>query len=187
MKRLILLVSLAGTIMLSGCGDSESVAVAVIGGADGPTAVTVGEQVDSAGEYEDFFREMYADDLLNKYTQLCNDEAVLYDAYYSEDINLDDVIAKAEKCISTVEAIIAIEPPATLVSYHQDIIDGAQYEIKFYSNILNACLMAKGEADFSEQEIEEMTAFMEEYINAQTPSLNDAFVAVMDAANGVVQ
>ena len=171
---------LAAVIMLAGCANSEDDAVSVIGGADGPTAVTVGEQT-TAGEYEDFFREMYIDDLCNKYTQLCNDEALLYDAYYSEDINVDDVIVKAEKCISTVEAIIAIEPPATLVSGHQDIIDGAQYELKFYSNILNACLMAKGEVDLTEQEIEEMTAFMEEYINAQTPSLNDAFVAVLDA------
>lgn len=179
MKRLILLVAFAGTLMLSGCSDSESVAVAVIGGADGPTAVTVGEQVDSAGEYEDFFREMYADELINKYTQLSNDWAAFDEAYYSEDTNVDDVITTAEKCISTLEAIIAIEAPATLAAYHDDVVSGAQREIKYYDIVLNACLMAKGEVEFSEQEIAEMDVFLEEYTNSQTVPLNDAFNAAM--------
>lgn len=178
-KRLILLVALAGMLMLSGCG-SEAASVAVIGGADGPTAVAVGEQT-TAGEYEDFFRELYADDLLNKYTQLSNDWTAFDAAYYSEDTNIDDVIATTEKCISTLEAIIAIEPPATLVSYHQDVIDGAQYEIEYYKIILNACLMAKGEAEFSEQEITEMDAFLEEYTNVEIVPLHEAIGAVMDA------
>ena len=165
------------SVMLTGCG-SEAASVAVIGGADGPTAVTVGEQT-SAGEYEDFFRELYADELNNKYTQLSNDWWAFDEAYYSEDTNIDDVITTAEKLIFTLESIIAIEAPATLVPYHQAIIDGAQYEIEYYNIILNACLMANGEADFSEQEIEEMSAFVEERANNETLPLNDAFNAVM--------
>ena len=41
MRRLILLIITAGLLMLTGCGNGEAEAVAVIGGADGPTAVFI--------------------------------------------------------------------------------------------------------------------------------------------------
>lgn len=181
MKPLILAVSASALLMLSGCENREAEAVAVIGGADVPAAVVIAEQAASESEYEDFFREMYAEELINKYTQLSNDWTAFDEAYYSEETNVDDVLVAVEKCISTLEAIIAIEPPATLASYHQSVIDGSQYEIKYYSIFRNACLMAKGEAGFSEQEIEEMNIFLEEHTNAETLPLNDAFNAVMAA------
>ncbi len=182
MKRLLSAISVAALLMLSGCVDRTGEAVDVIGGADGPTTMVVAEQTSSESEYEDFFCEMYVDELINKYTQLSNDWTAFDEAYYSEDADIDEVMTTVDKIISTLESIIAIEAPATFASYHQSVIDGAQYEIKYYSIFRNACLMAKGEASFSEQEMEEMNIFLEEHTNAETLPLNDAFNAVIEAA-----
>ncbi len=175
-------------VMLTGCSYNESDAVGVIGGADGPTAVTVGEQT-SAGEYEDFFRELYVDDLNNKYNQLITDQDAFFNANNNvnyavevQDLDVDAFFAAAEKCISTFEAIIAIEPPESLASYHEQVIEGAQYEIKFFNGVIQAAKYDLGELDMTAQEIEELQAFFTEYSEAETNLFVDAYSAVLEAA-----
>ncbi len=174
-------------VMLTGCSYNESDAVGVIGGADGPTAVTVGEQT-SVGEDEAFFREMYFYDLNNKYNQLITDQDAFYyandNANYAvsvEDLDSDAFFAAAEKCISSFEAIIAIEPPESLASYHEQLVEGAQYEIKFLNGVIQATKYDLGELDMSEQEREELQAFFTEYSEAETNRFVDAYCAVMEA------
>ena len=174
-------------VMLTGCSYNESDAVGVIGGADGPTAVIVGEQI-SAGEDEAFFREMYFYDLNNKYNQLITDQDAFFNANDNanyavsvEDLDSDAFFAAAEKCISSFEAIIAIEPPESLASYHEQLIEGAQYEIKFLNGVIQATKYDLGELDMSEQEREELQAFFTEYSEAETNRFVDAYCAVMEA------
>ncbi len=173
-------------VMLTGCSNNESDAVGVIGGADGPTTVVVGEEI----ENERFFRELYIDDLNNKYNQLLIDQEAFFNAHYVEteqDVDFDTIIATAEKCISTFEAIIAIEPPESLASYHEQVIEGAEYEIKFFKGVIQATKYDFGELDMSEQEKEELQAFFTEYSEAESNLFVDAYIAVLEAAAGIVQ
>lgn len=176
-------VALAAMLMLTGCG-KEKTAVGVIGGADGPTTVVVGEEI----ENDRFFRELYADDLYNKFNQLTIDQDAFFDANNAnyavavEDLDADALFAAAEKCISTLEAIIAIEPPESLASHHKQVIEGAEYEIKFLNSVIQATKYDLGELDLSVQEVEELQAFFTEYSEAETNLFVDAYLAAIEAA-----
>lgn len=162
--------------MLSGCGNS--------GTSSSTTAATNAAAVDEESENEAFFRELY-----NKYNQLLIDQDAFYDANNNanyavavQDLDVDAFFAAAEKCISTFEAIIAIEPPESLASYHEQLIEGAEYEIKFFNGVIQAAKYELGELDMSVQEVEELQAFFTEYSEAETNLFVDAYLAVLEAA-----
>lgn len=169
-------VALAAMLMLTGCGNSG-------------TAATNTSSVADINENESFFRELYIEDLNNKYNQLLIDQNAFFDANNNadyavavEDLDVDAFFAAAEKCISTLEAIIAIEPPESLASYHEQLIEGAQYEIKFFNGVIQAAKYDLGELDMSAQEMEELQAFFTEYSEAETNLFVDAYSAVLEAA-----
>ena len=166
--------------MLTGCGKS--------GTASSTTAASTSSVAD-IDEDESFFRELYIYDLNNKYNQLLTDQNAFFEANnnsnYAEDVqdlDVDAFFAAAEKCISTLEAIIAIEPPESLASYHEQLIKGAQYEIKFFNGVIQASKYDLGELEMSAQEVEELQAFFTEYTEAETNLFVDAYSAVMEAA-----
>ena len=172
---------MAALLLFSGCDNGEADAIGVIGGADGPTVVVVGE----VSENEAFFCEMYADELYNKYNQYISDADAFNQAYYvenAEDFDKEAVIAAAEKCISTFEAIIAIEPPVSLAEYHQKVIEGAEYEIKYYDGYRRIASYYIGAEDLTDEEIEEISSFILEYDESGSTLFADAFSAAMEAA-----
>ncbi len=186
MRYRIFAVALAAMLMLTGCGKS--------GTASSTTAATNTSSVADINENESFFRELYIDDLNNKYNQLLIDQDAFFaannNANYAvaaQDLDVDAFFAAAEKCISTFEAIIAIEPPESLASYHEQLIEGAQYEIKFFNGAIQAAKYDLGELDLSAQEVEELQAFFAEYTEAETHLFVDAYSAAMEAAAGIVQ
>lgn len=180
MKHRIFAAALAAMLMLTGCGKS--------GTASSTTAASTSSVAD-IDEDESFFRELYIYDLNNKYNQLLTDQNAFFEANnnsnYAEDVqdlDVDAFFAAAEKCISTLEAIIAIEPPESLASYHEQLIKGAQYEIKFFNGVIQASRYDLGELEMSAQEVEELQAFFTEYTEAETNLFVDAYGAVMEAA-----
>lgn len=180
MKYRIFAVALVAMLMLTGCGKS--------GTASSTTAASTSSVAD-IDEDESFFRELYIYDLNNKYNQLLTDQNAFFEANnnsnYAEDVqdlDVDAFFAAAEKCISTLEAIIAIEPPESLASYHEQVIEGAQYEIKFFNGVIQASKYDLGELEMSAQEVEELQAFFTEYTEAETNLFVDAYSAVMEAA-----
>ncbi|MBP1543778.1 MAG: hypothetical protein J6A16_06750 [Oscillospiraceae bacterium] len=180
MKHRIFAAALAAMLMLTGCGKS--------GTASSTTAASTSSVAD-IDEDESFFRELYIYDLNNKYNQLLTDQNAFFEANnnsnYAEDVqdlDVDAFFAAAEKCISTLEAIIAIEPPESLASYHEQLIKGAQYEIKFFNGVIQASKYDLGELEMSAQEVEELQAFFTEYTEAETNLFVDAYSAVMEAA-----
>ena len=180
MKHRIFAVAFAAMLMLTGCGKS--------GTASSTTAASTSSVAD-IDEDESFFRELYIYDLNNKYNQLLTDQNAFFEANnnsnYAEDVqdlDVDAFFAAAEKCISTLEAIIAIEPPESLASYHEQLIKGAQYEIKFFNGVIQASKYDLGELEMSAQEVEELQAFFTEYTEAETNLFVDAYSAVMEAA-----
>lgn len=186
MRYRIFAVALAAMLMLTGCGKS--------GTASSTTAATNTSSVADINENESFLRELYINDLNNKYNQLLIDQDAFFaannNASYAvaaQDLDTDAFFAAAEKCISTFEAIIAIEPPETLASYHEQLIEGAQYEIKFFNGAIQAAKYELGELDMSAQEVEELQAFFTEYSEAETNLFVDAYSAVMEASAGIVQ
>lgn len=181
-KRIAAPLFLAIAIMMfSGCDDN--------GASSSATATSANDtSVTEVNENDSFFCELYAYDLYNKYNQYLNDSEAFYHAYFvenAEDMDVDAVIEAAEKCISTFEAIIAIEPPASLVSYHEQVVEGAEYEIKYYDATRKLCLYSLGEEGLTDQEIEDISAFLAEYSEAETNLFVDAYLAAMDAALGV--
>lgn len=181
MRYRIFAVALAAMLMLTGCGKS--------GTASSTTAATNTSSVADINENESFLRELYINDLNNKYNQLLIDQDAFFaannNASYAvaaQDLDTDAFFAAAEKCISTFEAIIAIEPPETLASYHEQLIEGAQYEIKFFNGAIQAAKYELGELDMSAQEVEELQAFFTEYSEAETNLFVDAYSAVMEAS-----
>ena len=186
MRYRIFAVALAAMLMLTGCGKS--------GTASSTTAATNTSSVADINENESFLRELYINDLNNKYNQLLIDQDAFFaannnasSAVAAQDLDTDAFFAAAEKCISTFEAIIAIEPPETLASYHEQLIEGAQYEIKFFNGAIQAAKYELGELDMSAQEVEELQAFFTEYSEAETNLFVDAYSAVMEASAGIVQ
>ena len=185
MKTRYIVVALIAMLMLSGCGNS------------GTSSTTSSTDLTSASvnsEDEAFFRQMYADDLCDKYNQLLIDQEAFFEANNNsnnavdvQELDVDAFFAAAEKCISTLEAIIAIEPPESLASYHEQVIEGAEYEIKFYEGVIQATKYDFGELDMSEQEKEELQAFFTEYSEAESNLFVDAYIAVLEAAAGIVQ
>lgn len=171
----------AAMFMLAGCGNS--------GTALSTTAATTGSSAVEAAQDDPFFRELYVDDLINKYNQLLIDQDAFFNANNNanyavevQDLDVDAFFAAAEKCIFTLEAIIAIEPPESLASYHEQLIEGAEYEIKFFEGVIQAAKYDLGELDMSAQEVEELQAFFTEYTEAETNLFVDAYSAVMNAA-----
>ncbi len=165
--------------MLTGCEDG--------GASSATTSATTASSAVEAAQDDSFFRELYADDLYNKYNQYLNDSQAFDEVYYVEDVedmDVDAVIAAAEKCISTFEAIIAIEPPASLSEEHQKVIEGAQYEIRLYDCVITACLYSKGEKELTDQEMEDINAFVVEYTERETFLFSDAFLAAIESAAG---
>ncbi len=172
---------IAAMFMLAGCGNS--------GTASSTTAATNATSVAEESENESFFRALYIDDLNNKYNQLLIDQDAFFaannNANYAvaaQELDADAFFAAAEKCISTFEAIIAIEPPESLASYHEQLIEGAQYEIKFFDGAIQAAKYELGELDMSAQEVDELQAFFTEYSEAETNLFVDAYSAVLEAA-----
>ncbi len=184
MKKTLLAFPLIAAMMLSaGCG-KENTAVGVIGGADGPTAVVVGEQVEP-WEYD-----MYADELIYNYDLLVVAREEFDTEYFGADA--DGTIAASKNCIAALDGLIAVVPPATVAQYHEELIAAAEYEKEFYSG-------AKMLAEFSKRadsltaeenaEAERIGAVIAEYYEQPEFSLSDAWVAAIEAAtkdaNGV--
>ncbi|MBQ8194463.1 MAG: hypothetical protein IJZ47_03775 [Oscillospiraceae bacterium] len=184
MLRIALSVVLAAAVsMLSGCG-KENAAVGVIGGADGPTAVVVGEQVEP-WEYD-----MYADELVYNYDLYVAAREEFDIEYFGADA--DGTIAASKNCIAALDGLIAVVPPATVAQYHEELIAAAEYEKEVYSG-------AKMLAEFSKRadsltaeenaEAERIGAVIAEYYEQPTYSLSDAWIAAIEAAtkdaNGV--
>ena len=177
MRYRIFAAALAAMLMLTGCGKS--------GTASSTTAATNTSSVADINENESFFRELYADDLYNKYNQYVNDSEAFYQVYYvenAEDVDINAIVAAAEKCVSTLEAIIAIEPTASLASYHEQVIESAEYEAKYYDSIRELILCETGEQELSAQEIEDLQAFLMEYSESETNLFVDAYIAAMEAS-----
>ncbi|MBE6889879.1 MAG: hypothetical protein E7485_07690 [Ruminococcaceae bacterium] len=185
MRYRALAAALVAMLMLSGCGNS------------GTSSTTSSTDLTSASvnsEDEAFFRQMYADDLCDKYNQLLIDQEAFFEANNNsnnavdvQELDVDAFFAAAEKCISTLEAIIAIESPESLAYYHEQVIKGAQYEIKFLNSVIQASKYDLGKLDLSAQEVEELQAFFAEYTEAETNLFVDAYSAAMEAAAGIVQ
>ena len=178
--------ALVAMLMLTGCGDS--------GASSATTSATKASSAVEAAQDDPFFREMYAYELNNQYNQLLNDQEAFFEANNNsnnavdvQELDVDAFFAAAEKCISTLEAIIAIEPPESLAYYHEQVIKGAQYEIKFLNSVIQASKYDLGELDLSAQEVEELQAFFTEYTEAETHLFVDAYSAAMEAAAGIVQ
>ncbi len=177
MLRMALAVVLVSAVsMLSGCG-KENAAVGVIGGADGPTAVVVGEQVEP-WEYD-----MYAEELVYNYD--------LYVAAYEEfdtayfEGYADGTIAASDRCIAALDGLIEAVPPATLVQYHEDLITAAEYVKEVYSGAKRIAELSKRADSLTADEIaevERINAFVAEYYEQPEYSLSDAWVAAFDAA-----
>lgn len=172
---------IAAMFMLAGCGDS--------GVSSATTSATTASSAVEAAQDDPFFREMYAYELNNKYNQYVNDSEAFYQVYYvenAEDVDINAIVAAAEKCVSTLEAIITIEPTASLASYHEQVIESAEYEAKYYDSIRELILCETGEQELSAQEIEDLQAFLMEYSESETNLFVDAYIAAMEAAAGVV-
>ncbi len=181
MRYIAFATAIAAMLMLTGCGDS--------GVSSATTSATTASSAVEAAQDDPFFREMYAYELNNKYNQLLNDQAAFFDANNNanyavdvQDLDVDAFFAAAEKCIFTLEAIIAIEPPESLAPYHEQLIEGAEYEKKFFEGVIKATKYDLGELDLSAQEVEELQAFFTEYTEAETNLFVDAYCAVMNAA-----
>ena len=173
--------ALIAMLMLTGCGNS--------GTASSTTAATNLTSAPVNSENESFLRELYIDDLNNKYNQLLIDQEAFFNANNNanyavevQDLDVDAFFAAAEKCISTLEAIIAIEAPESLAYYHEQLIEGAEYEIRFFDGVIQAAKYDLGELDLSAQEAEELQAFFTEYSEAETNLFVDAYSAAIEAA-----
>lgn len=177
MLRMALVVIAALAVgMLSGCG-RENAAVGVIGGADGPTAVVVGEQVEP-WEYD-----MYADELIYNYDLLVVAREEFDTEYFGADA--DGTIAASDRCIAALDGLIEAAPPATLVQYHEDLITAAEYAKEVYSGAKRIAELSKRADSLIADEIaevERINAFVAEYYEQPEYSLSDAWVAAFDAA-----
>ena len=181
MKYRTFAAAIAAMLMLTGCGDS--------GASSATTSATTASSAVEVAQDDPFFRELYADDLYHKYNQLLTDQEAFFNANNNanyavevQELDADAFFAAAEKCISTLEAIIAIEPPESLASYHEQVIEGAEYEIKFFDGVIQAAKYDLGELDMSAQEMEDLQAFFTEYSEAETNLFVDAYSAAIEAA-----
>ena len=129
-------------------------------------------------------RDIYIDDLHNKYVQFVNDEEAFYNIYYyvENDDDVNNAIAAAEKCLLSLEALVAVEAPDMLIHYHEDLVKGVQRERKHYKNLISLMSYASGHSMLTDEEIEQINKALGEYFNTEASPLGDAFIAVVDAA-----
>lgn len=175
-KTILAILPIVVMLLFVGCG-KEDTAVGVIGGADGPTAVVVAEQVEP-WEYD-----MYADELIYNYDLLVVAREEFDTEYFGADA--DGTIAASNSCIAALDGLIAAVPPATIVQYHEDLVTAAEYEKGVYS-------CAKTLAEFSKRadsltaaenaEAYRVSAFVTEYYEQPQFSLSDAWLAAYEAA-----
>ncbi len=176
MKKIFVLLALIGfAVLLTGCG--ESTAVGVIGGADGPTAVVIGEQAEP-WEYD-----MYADELIYNYNLYVAAREEFDAEYYNGDAN--GTIAASDSCIAALEGLVEAVPPAAIAQYHEDVVRAAEYEKEFFNSAKKIAEYSKRANSLTAEEnaeAERIGAVITEYYEQPEFSLNDAWVAAFDAA-----
>ena len=175
MKKVIAL-TLVFVVLLTGCG-KENATVGVIGGADGPTAVVIGEQAEP-WEYD-----MYADELIYNYNLYVAAREEFDAEYYNGDAN--GTIAASDSCIAALEGLIEAVPPAAIAQYHEDVVRAAEYEKEFFNSAKKIAEYSKRANSLTAEEnadAERIGAIITEYYEQPEFSLNDAWVAAFDAA-----
>ncbi len=176
LRMALVVIAVLAVGMLSGCG-RENAAVGVIGGADGPTAVVVGEQVEP-WEYD-----MYAEELAynyDLYVAACEEFDVAYFEGYA-----DGAISASDSCIAALDGLIEAMPPATIAQYHEDVVQAAEYEKEVYSSAKRLMEFSKRVDTLTAEEnaeAERIGAVITEYYEQPEFSLSDAWVAAFDAA-----
>lgn len=176
MKKTLVLTLAFVMLMLTGCG-KENAAVGVIGGADGPTTVVVAEQAEP-WEYD-----MYADELIYNYDLLVVAREEFDTEYFGTDA--DGTIAASDSCIAALDGLIEAVPPAAITQYHEDLITAAEYEKEFFNSAKKIAEYSKRANSLTAEEnaeAERIGAAITEYYEQPAYSLNDAWLAALDAA-----
>lgn len=176
MKKTLALTLAFVMLMLTGCG-KENVAVGIIGGADGPTEVVIGEQAEP-WEYD-----MYADELIYNYNLYVAAREEFDAEYYNGDAN--GTIAASDSCIAALEGLVEAVPPAAIAQYHEDVVRAAEYEKEFFNSAKKIAEYSKRANSLTAEEnaeAERIGAVITEYYEQPEFSLNDAWVAAFDAA-----
>ena len=166
-------------LLLTGC-DNNSYGGSSVTATDSDMQNTTSAQ-DRLDRWE---RNIYIDDLHNKYVQFVNDEEAFYNIYYyvENDDDVNNAIAAAEKCLSSLEALAAVETPDMLIHYHEDLVKGVQRERQHYEDLISLMSYACGHIVLTDEEIEQINKALGEYFNTEASPLGDAFIAVVDAA-----
>lgn len=181
MMKKILFAAAMTVLLLTGCDNSSSVSSS--GTATDNNIQSTSPAQDELDAWE---RDIYVDDLYNKYVQLGNDEEAFYNIYYNveTDDDVNNAIAAAEKCLSTLEALAAVEAPDTLMPYHEALVEEVQREVRYYENMISLMSYGCGNIMLTDEELEQLNTELDEYYNIEGYPLGDAFSAVVDAAAG---
>ena len=178
MKKTLVSAALS-VLLLAGC-DNKSYGVSSFTATDSDIQNTTSVQ-DGLDIWE---RDIYIDDLHNKYVQFVNDEEAFYDIYYyaENDDDVNNAIAAAEKCLSSLEALAAVEPPDMLMQYHEVLVEETQRERHYYEDLISLMSYFCGHITLTDEEIDQISKELDEYLNAEGSPLGDAYIAVVDAA-----
>lgn len=177
MKKAFFAAALA-VLLLTGCDNSSSVS------SSGTATDNIQSTSPAQDELDAWERDMYVYDLCNKYEQFVNDEEAFYNIYYyiENDDDANNAIDGAEKCLSSLEALAAVEAPDTLSPYHEALVEEVHREVCYYENMISLMSYACGHIMLTDEEIEQINKELDEYYNIEGYPLGDAFIAVVDAA-----
>lgn len=178
MKK-VLISAVLTVLLLTGCDNSCGVSSATT------TDNNIQDTSSAQGELDAWEREIYINDLYNKYVQYLNDEETFYNIYYYIENNDDANNAKiaAEKCLQSLEALSAAEAPDILIQYHEDLVKAVQHERQYYENLISLLSYACGYITLTDEETEQINKEIDEYLSIEGSPLSEAFIAVVETVS----